>query len=142
MKKWLICAVLFSFPFIGFANHEDSDYEIHFDGNYITTQELVAWYDQGQSMVVLDARSRSYFDGYTLPGAIWTPHYTVQEILLSLIPAQDSIIIVYCNNPGCPVSVWLATRLLEMGFTNVYEYAEGLDTWIEAGNPIVSYAHK
>jgi rhodanese-related sulfurtransferase len=48
--------------------------------------------------------------------------------------SRDKEIIVYCASADCDASTRVAKTLQEHGFTNVYDYAEGLKGWKEAGN--------
>jgi hypothetical protein len=52
-------------------------------------------------------------------------------------PAEDDPLgHVYCANLPCQNSTIAAERLVELGYTDVREYAEGKQDWIEAGYPI------
>jgi rhodanese-related sulfurtransferase len=48
--------------------------------------------------------------------------------------ARDKEIIVYCASKECDASPKTANVLQEHGFTKVYDYAEGLKGWKNAGN--------
>jgi rhodanese-related sulfurtransferase len=53
-----------------------------------------------------------------------------------LLQATDELIIVYCANTACQNSRVAAQTLAVMGYTNVAEYVEGKQDWIEAGLPL------
>ena len=88
----------------------------------IKAEELKSWYDQNKPMVVLDARSKRYFDGRLLPNAKWLPSDTSESEILAAVPNKDSLIVVYCAGVKCPASGWLYDKLHTMGYANVYEY--------------------
>jgi rhodanese-related sulfurtransferase len=44
-------------------------------------------------------------------------------------------VIVYCSNLPCPNSTIASQRLAALGYTNVREYEEGKQDWIDAGLP-------
>lgn len=44
--------------------------------------------------------------------------------------------VVYCSNTACQNSAIASRRLTELGYTNVLEYVEGKQDWIEAGLPV------
>lgn len=108
----------------------------HKDRKYVTTQELKSWYDQKKSMVVLDARSKTYFDGRLLPNAIWLPADSSEKKISATIPNKDSVVVVYCSGVRCPASGRLYGRLQSMGYHDIYEFHEGLDGWIRKGYPV------
>jgi rhodanese-related sulfurtransferase len=76
-----------------------------------------------------------YRDGH-LPGAILLPHDEVHARAQDVLPATDDLIVVYCANTACRNSRIAAQTLASMGYTNVAEYEEGKQDWIEAGLPI------
>jgi rhodanese-related sulfurtransferase len=53
-----------------------------------------------------------------------------------VLPEKDACVIVYCSNTACQNSVVASRRLAELGYTNVHEYVEGKQDWIEAGLPV------
>ena len=77
-----------------------------------------------------------YFEDAHLPGARNMPHDRVDELAPALIPSNDAQVVVYCANLPCQNSVAAARRLAALGYTNVREYAEGKQDWIEAGLPV------
>lgn len=98
-------------------------------------EQLKSWYDQNKAMVVLDARSKPYFDGVLLPSATWLAAESSEKEIQAAIPAKNSLVVVYCAGIHCPASGWLYDKLASMGYENVYEYHEGLEDWINRGFP-------
>jgi len=78
---------------------------------------------------------RYYRDGH-LPQAIQLDHDAVRERAETLFPVKDDFIVVYCANTACQNSRIAAQTLASLGYTNVAEYAEGKQDWIEAGLPL------
>lgn len=60
-----------------------------------------------------------------------------KEEIKSAIPSKDSLIVVYCAGVKCPASGWLYDKLTSLGYTNLYEYHEGLEDWIRKGYPTI-----
>jgi rhodanese-related sulfurtransferase len=52
--------------------------------------------------------------------------------------SKEAEIVTYCGGPLCPQSTQAASRLAELGYTNVRAYTEGLEGWKAAGNEIVT----
>jgi rhodanese-related sulfurtransferase len=143
MYKWiayLLCLLIIA-PFSGHCDDEDDDvdidaYEAQAETKIrvITTEQLLTYYEEDVDMTVLDARGKLYFNGHRLPAAKWASLRYTDEELRALIPALDSLVVVYCSNLECPASGWMATRLFHLGYTNIFEYPEGIDGWMELGH--------
>lgn len=90
--------------------------------------------------------------GYALVNVLGTDAYEEQHIPGSInIPSgeeqrfqqkfsKNKQIVVYCASPSCDASPKAARELQERGFTNVYDYAEGMKDWREADNPVEGIA--
>ncbi len=102
----------------------------------ISRDALKAAIDRREPLVLLEALPPMYYEDAHLPGALNLPHDQVDALAASLIPSQDALVVVYCANLPCPNSVIAAKRLAALGYTNVREYAEGKQDWIEAGLPV------
>ena len=64
--------------------------------------------------------------------------YRIRARAGDVLPVKNDFIIVYCANTTCQNSRIAAQTLASMGYTNVAEYEEGKQDWIEAGLPIES----
>ena len=102
----------------------------------ISRDALIAALDRREPLVLLEALPPMYFEDAHLPGARNMPHDRVDELAPALIPSKDAQVVVYCANLPCQNSVVAARRLAALGYTNVREYAEGKQDWIEAGLPV------
>ena len=104
----------------------------------ITRQEIESKLAAGDDLVIVEALGPMYFDDAHLPGARNLPHDRVDELAAVVLPDKDAFVVVYCANTPCQDSVVASRRLVELGYTNVHEYVEGKQDWIEAGLPIES----
>jgi rhodanese-related sulfurtransferase len=86
-----------------------------------------------KAVVLVDARTKEYDDGVRLPGAILLPHNSSVEDIKAALPALDASIIVYCSSKKCPASGKLVDRLVALGYTSIWKYADGLEAWIKSG---------
>jgi rhodanese-related sulfurtransferase/ketosteroid isomerase-like protein len=109
-------------------------------GNRIGREELKAKLDNGEKVILVEALPASYYYQEHLPGALNLPHDQVNELAPTLLPDKSSEIVTYCANGPCPNSAVAAQRLQALGYTNVREYYEGKQDWIEAGLPTESGA--
>ncbi len=102
----------------------------------INTPGLKTLISSGVPLTILDARSGKWDDGKRLPGALSLNFESKPEEIAKVLPKKDSLVITYCSNLKCPASHKLYTHLKSLGYTNLIEYPEGIQGWIEAGNPV------
>lgn len=101
----------------------------------ITREELKAKMDRGEKFVLVDALSAKHYESSHLHGAVNLPYEFVDEAE-TILPDKDAEIIVYCMNLDCEASTEEVRELEEMGYQNVLHYAEGKQSWIQAGLPV------
>lgn len=105
---------------------------------HVDARGLKALMDTNTSFFLLDARGHKWNDGTMIPGADLASYEFSSEELEQLIPHRDHLIIVYCYNFTCPLSRYLADKLVELGYHNVLEYPGGLKEWRDiAEYPVV-----
>jgi len=59
--------------------------------------------------------------------------YEVDIKAPQMLTDKTAKIVVYCSNASCSNSSEAAARLSQLGYTNVFKYAEGKQDWVEAG---------
>ena len=80
-----------------------------------------------QEVIVLDVREQHEFDAGHIPGAVLLPVGSItKDTAASVIPEADSIVLVYCRSGNR--SKTASAALVELGYTNVYEFG-GITTW-------------
>ncbi len=62
------------------------------------------------------------------------PHDQVEELAPKLLPDRAAAIVVYCANGPCQNSGIAAHRLTTLGYTNVRDYHDGKQDWLD-GRP-------
>lgn len=103
----------------------------------ITRDELQTAIADGKA-TVLDALAGTYWEKQHLPGALPLHADDVEQVHSEVLPNRDALIVTYCSNPACPNSQQLATKLENLGYTNVRKYREGIEDWAAAGLPLES----
>lgn len=103
----------------------------------VTRSELEPLVAQN-AVVLVDALPRSYFEQQHLPGAVNLVEADVERLATPLLPDRDAAIVTYCSNVACGNSKAVARRLQALGYRNVRTYPEGIQDWVEAGNPTES----
>jgi Rhodanese-related sulfurtransferase len=107
----------------------------------INAHDLKSMIDSKSAITILDARKK--LSGGILPGAKNLPYDANEKDMAKTLGSlqKNATIIVYCANINCPVSKYLAERLVTMGYTNVYKYPEGIQDWIDKGLTIEPIKH-
>jgi rhodanese-related sulfurtransferase len=84
-------------------------------------------------MILIEALPEKYYRDGHLPGAINLPHDQVRQLAAQTLPDKNALIVTYCANTPCQNSRIAAELLVSLGYTNVAEYVEGKQGWVEAG---------
>ena len=105
----------------------------------ITRSELKRKIDARQ-VTVVEVLQNKYFNNKHLPGAINLPHDQVPALAPKLLPDKAAAIVVYCANAVCQNSAMAGQALRDLGYSNVREYKEGKQDWIDAGLAVESQA--
>jgi len=106
--------------------------------NIITREQIMAKLNNKESITIIEALPQRYYDAEHLPGALNIPHNEIQKHASHMLPDKDKFIVVYCSNTECQNSRIATDSLQQMGYTNVFEYVEGKQHWIEANFQIES----
>lgn len=91
-----------------------------------------------KSLYVFDNNTPEVYAKNHIPTAV---HMNPREPDLSMFPHnKQSKLVFYCKNTWCMASHQGARVALDNGYPNTYVYADGIDGWIEAGQPVESAA--
>lgn len=97
----------------------------------IDSWDLSEALNNGNPVIVVDARSIESFHAEHIPSAINIPHRSLSEATTSHLD-KSKIYISYCDGIGCNASTKAALKLAELGF-QVQELMGGLDWWRRDG---------
>lgn len=103
----------------------------------ITREELKERLESA-SITAVEALGPAYYADAHLPAALNLPHDQVDDLAPQVVPDKNAPVAVYCSNLACQNSVIASRRLAQLGYTQVFEYEEGKQDWIEAGLPTES----
>jgi len=92
----------------------------------ITAEEAKARMDSGDTIIVLDVRTREEYDTGHIAGAVLLPNETILDTQPDVLPDLDAEILVYCRSGNR--SAQAANKLVAMGYTNVYDFG-GIIDW-------------
>ncbi|RJQ87874.1 cytosine permease [Amycolatopsis panacis] len=106
----------------------------------IGREELKRAMDEG-TVVVVDTMPVDYYAREHLPGARNIPGFPYEraaeftdEHAPAVVPDKAATIVVYCANTPCRNSEFVGARLIELGYTDVRKYREGIEDWVAAGH--------
>jgi rhodanese-related sulfurtransferase len=90
----------------------------------ITPEEALEMMED-EGVIILDVRTQEEYDTGYIEGAVLLPDYEIGEKIEELIPDKDTEILIYCRSGRRSENA--AKELLEMGYTNVYDFG-GIET--------------
>jgi rhodanese-related sulfurtransferase len=95
-----------------------------------------------KAALFVDARQEVLYKMAHIKDAEWIYHQTAKENSKLKDYKKDQLLIIYCGGPKCEQAEHLIDQLEEMGFTNVFLFAGGMDEWRAAGYPIDEHHKK
>ena len=104
----------------------------------ITREDLRDKLIVGEAVTLIEALPEKYWRDSHLPGALQMDYTEMSEKAHDLLPDKGATIVVYCASTQCQNSSKAARTLEDLGYTNVREYTQGKQHWLEAGLPVVS----
>lgn len=102
----------------------------------IHTKDLEKLIKSQAKITIVDSRTKSEDDGKRVPKAIFVPLDAKDDEVHAKLNDKNAEIIVYCESSDCPVSKYMAERLVKMGYKNVTRYLEGIEGWESSKLPI------
>ena len=83
--------------------------------------------DEHPEAVIRDVREEDEYASGHIPGAVLLPVGTIdEETAAEVIPAEDSVVLVYCRSGNR--SKTASKALAELGYTEIYEFG-GIRDW-------------
>ena len=104
----------------------------------ISTQELKKLFDNDQTFYLIDARAADTYQMEHIPSAISLPLGKVEHRHTKYFPDKSVQIVSYCTDIDCHASVEVGKKLEELGYNNVWHYADGIKEWKQANHPTES----
>jgi rhodanese-related sulfurtransferase len=93
---------------------------------YIKITSHEAQLMMADDVLILDVRNQDEFDEGHIANAVLLPYTEIRGKAESVIPDKNQTILVYCR--AGRRSEIAARQLLEMGYTNVYDFG-GIQDW-------------
>jgi rhodanese-related sulfurtransferase len=103
----------------------------------IDADQLKAWVDQGNKMILVDSRVASEYNEGHIPAAINIPAPVMDQYREKLPEDRDYPLVFYCNGwPECKKSHDGSSKAVEWGYGQVYWFRDGIPVWEANGYPI------
>jgi len=91
----------------------------------ITAEQAKAMMEEGEPYVLLDVRTDEEFSDARIAGAILIPDYEIGNRAEAELPDKHALRLIYCRSGRRSANV--AHEMVEMGYTNVYDFGGILD---------------
>ena len=99
----------------------------------ITAEEAKQIMDTEEGYIILDVRTQEEYDEGRIPGAIRISYEEIGEKAEEVLADKDQLILVYCRSGRR--SKIAAEALVELGYTNIREFAGIIDWPYEVEKP-------
>ena len=127
--KRVICVIVLIVIVIGVVfvfsmknNNEENKQPIR----YVSMDEIKEIMKENTDYIILDARTIEEYNEGHIPNAICIPNETIDESVITKLPRKDQLILIYCRSGNR--SKQAATKLAELGYTNLVEFG-GIIDW-------------
>lgn len=125
-SRWISRAALVMYFSLSMVLGGCSDKPEEASYTQISMEEAAKMMEMEENYVILDVRTvEEYEDGH-IPGAICVPNETIGEDEIEELPDKEQVIMIYCRSGNR--SKQAAKKLLEQGYTNLYEFG-GIIDW-------------
>lgn len=88
--------------------------------------------------ILINVLSPESYLARRIPGSINIPLEHVDRID-SIVPDKDQDIVVYCANTSCDASPAFANKLIEKGYSKVWDFEDGFEGWAEEGYRLIGH---
>lgn len=92
----------------------------------ITSEQAYEMMNSDKDYILLDVRTQEEYDEIRIDGALLIPDFEITDKAAQMLPDTDAVILVYCRSGRR--SEGAAKKLVEMGYTNIYDFG-GIIDW-------------
>ena len=103
------------------------------DPPFASIAEAIALHNN--RVIFLDARSKDEYAAGHIPRARSLPYYEIDQYAAKALEGvkPNDRLVVYCEGPGCELSLFLGRELLARGYTDIRDFYGGFPEWQKAG---------
>ena len=99
----------------------------------ISLEQAREFYEK--DILFLDARDEAYFNKGHIKGSLKNIFFMELLFNIESLQSKQDPLVVYCGDPGCGDSEYLAYNLQDAGFTKLYVFKGGWLEWSAAEYP-------
>ena len=92
----------------------------------ITAEQAKEMMGGDEPFILLDVRTDDEYLERRIDGSVLIPHLEIRERAPDALPDKEAIILIYCGSGARSAAA--ANELIEMGYTNVYDFG-GIVDW-------------
>lgn len=92
----------------------------------ITAEEAKEMMETLDEYMIVDVREQYEYDAGHIEGAVLVPVGSLEELASELLPDKEMTLLLYCRSGNR--SAQAANKLLEMGYSNIYDFG-GIRDW-------------
>ncbi len=119
------------------ATAQDAPMQIS-GANTVNAQQIFDLITKRPNLVILDNRKQEDYAAGHLEGAIRLLDTDVSsETLARHVASKDTPVLFYCNGVKCGRAAKATERAVQLGYSNVFYYALGMEEWNKEGLPLV-----
>lgn len=107
----------------------------------LSRRELEDLIQGGRAFKLVDVLSKEHYEEEHIKGAISLPLEEIEQRAKDVLRDKNEMIVVYCASFDCPASTKAASKLMSLGYTNVFDYKGGLKDYKETDLPLESSKH-
>ena len=139
----IIMVLLLTMGIMGCSNNQDDDVDLteteavtaDTDTTETSTTAMVNTIDAEKAMemmasgdpyTLVDVRTQAEFDDGHIEGALLLPNDQLETLAEEQLPDKDAVILVYCRSGNRSAAA--SELLIELGYTNVYDFG-GIMDW-------------
>lgn len=107
---------------------EPTQTEISLQATYIklSADEAYNMMETEESFILIDVRTEEEYKEKRIAGSILIPDYEIDKRAESDLPDKNALILIYCRSGRRSADA--ANKLIDMGYTNVYDFG-GIIDW-------------
>lgn len=106
--------------------------------NTVNAQQIFDLITKRPNLVILDNRKEEDYAAGHLEGAIRLLDTDVSpETLARHVASKETPVLFYCNGVKCGRAAKATERAVQLGYSNVFYYALGMEEWNKEGLPLV-----
>lgn len=118
------------------ASKAQTQNQVKAQAKEVKTADVLKLIATDKTLVIIDARKvEGVAQTGIIPNAKSLPADQVTaEALAKVAPNKNGNVVFYCSGPACSASKIGGQKAVELGYTNILEYTEGVEGWKKAGN--------